>query len=106
MMVALFEYHGYEVQTAVSGMDARGKYGDVDLVITDIFMPDMDGLETIRNIHKAHPDLAVIALSGGGSNMPGVDFLEQALAFGASATLQKPFSIHELLSVVEESLAA
>lgn len=70
-----------------------------DLVITDILMPNQEGLETIRELVKIKPDIRIIAVSGSGQN-GGMDFLHIAKAFGAMATLQKPFQPLDLLQLV------
>ena len=76
----------------------------VDLVIVDIFMPDMDGLEVIRTLRKEAPECRVIAISGGGQmGMP--DFLPTAHKLGAQHVLKKPIQSRELLRVVGEMLA-
>ena len=74
-----------------------------DLVITDVFMPDQDGIETIIELRKAFPNLRVIAMSGGstGGLMSLLDDME---AFGANATLPKPFTPKELIAAVNSVL--
>ena len=75
-----------------------------DLVIVDIFMPDMDGLEVIRTLKKETPECRVIAISGGGQmGMP--DFLPTARKLGAQHILKKPIRSAELLAIVGEMLA-
>lgn len=70
-----------------------------DLLITDILMPEMDGVETIRAARQLQPRLPILAISGGGSFRPA-DYLGFARAFGATATLAKPFTPAELLALV------
>ena len=74
----------------------------VDLVITDLVMPEQEGLETVQRLRAERPGLPVIAISGafGGS------FLKSARRFGATATLAKPIDPEELLRVVREALVA
>jgi DNA-binding response OmpR family regulator len=74
-----------------------------DVVVTDIVMPDIDGLELIRIIRKNNPGVKVIGMSGGGRGA-AVDYLEMAMRFGAAATLQKPFRPDELTAAVEAVL--
>lgn len=80
------------------------------LVITDIFMPEKEGLETIRELKAEFPTLKIIAISGGGfrSHYAVTSGAENALAaakaFGANYTLFKPFEIQHLLQLVEELL--
>jgi len=74
-----------------------------DLLITDIFMPEMEGLETIRELRKSRPELPIIAISG--SAPEGADYLSFAEKFGAVASLRKPFRPAELLALVSRVLA-
>ena len=76
----------------------------VDMVITDIIMPDKEGLEIILEMKKTHPDLKIIAISGGGRISPE-SYLECARHFGASRVFQKPFKQKELISAVKELMA-
>lgn len=73
------------------------------VVVTDIFMPDRDGLEVTSQIKRDHPEVGVVAISGGGA---GGDrsYLAAAREFGADFTLPKPFRPNELRSAVEEVL--
>lgn len=74
-------------------------------VLTDLVMPDQDGIEFIRSLRGAGMTAPIIAMSGGGQIQPDV-YLDMAVRLGASAALQKPFSNAELLRVVAAQLAA
>lgn len=87
----------------------NGRYGMArfeaeafDLIITDILMPDQEGIETIRAMVKQKPDVRIIAVSGSGRD-GGFDYLHMARAFGAIGTLQKPFQPAELLALVHRA---
>lgn len=75
-----------------------------DLIITDIYMPEMDGIEFLIRIHEEEPGLPIIAISGGGFTSAGF-VLEDAGRLGATATLEKPFEVEEVLSAVDEALS-
>ncbi len=75
------------------------------LVITDLIMPVMEGIETIIEIRRSSPAMKIIAMSGGGLRRDGMDFLQAARKLGADATLRKPFRVGELLDVVDDVLA-
>jgi CheY-like chemotaxis protein len=97
---------GYEVVVAANGKVGLQLFRNdpTDLIITDIFMPEMEGLETIRELHREYPGVKIIAMSGGGESGM-LSFLAYAKRFGALRTLRKPFSREELLTNVEELLA-
>ena len=99
----LLTLEGYEVVEAANGREAIACYREqsVDLVITDIWMPDKDGLEVIRELHQMSPGLPMIAMSGG-SSRGKLDFLHHAEAFGACEVLQKPFKIETLVQSVRK----
>lgn len=67
------------------------------IVITDIVMPNREGIETIREIRSRFPAVRILAISGGGSKSSSTDFLELAYALGADDVLAKPFRMAELL---------
>lgn len=73
---------------------------DPALVITDILMPDKEGIETIRELRSGHPDLKIIAISGGGQSGK-LNFLDIAKTFGANFVLQKPFKADALRDAVD-----
>ncbi len=73
-----------------------------DLLITDIFMPDQEGLETIRQTRSSGAEIPIIAISGGDPVVG--DFLEESLIFGAGKALKKPVDPTQLLSAVDELL--
>lgn len=68
-----------------------------DIVVTDIVMPNREGIETIREIRSRFPNVRILAMSGGGSKSTSTDFLELAYALGADDVLAKPFRMAELL---------
>ena len=94
---------GYNVECVSNGREGLDKLRDfdADLVITDIMMPDMDGLEVVREIRKTRSDLPVIAISGGMRNA-AVNFVSVAKDFGANAIFEKPVSLADLLKSVKE----
>ena len=77
---------------------------DLDLVITDILMPEKEGIQTIIELHRNNPQLKIIGMSGGGMDGPE-HYLDMAKEFGADDTLQKPFSKEKLLKTVDAVLA-
>ena len=79
-------------------------HNHADLLITDILMPEMDGVETVRAARQLQPQLPILAMSGGGSFDP-LDYLGIASAFGATAVLPKPFRTTQLVDLVAKMLA-
>lgn len=96
---------GHRVEEAVNGEEGlkRMRANPADLVISDIFMPEKEGLETIDEIRRNHPQTRIIAISGGG-RMDPADYLEIAERVGADRSLSKPFDILQLLDVVKTLL--
>lgn len=95
----------YTVIEAENGKDAISHFKPLitDLLITDLIMPDEDGLKVIIKLKKLKPTLKIIAISGGGKVGPG-SYLNLAKALGADAIFSKPFSVHDLISKIEELL--
>jgi DNA-binding NtrC family response regulator len=102
----ILERAGYAVTSAENGLVAAGLIEDWQptLVITDIFMPDGDGIETLNLVKRRWPATPVIAISGG-SPMLRIDYLQVADDFGAAATIAKPFVAEKFLDVVARVLA-
>ena len=98
---------GFTVHTAKNGKDASKLFRATvpDVVITDLMMPEQDGLETIIELRKLNPKIKIIAMSGGG-RMSLMDVLNLAKKLGATATLAKPFSMDELRLAITDVLAA
>lgn len=98
---------GYEVEEAADGAKAMKCFtaAPPDLVLTDLIMPDREGLETIGEIRRLIPNVKVIAMSGGG-RINAKDFLIVARYMGANRTLAKPFSTGELAAMLAELLPA
>ena len=101
----LLELMGHEVLTAEHGEAGLRiwRQQGADLVITDVCMPGMNGLEVIVQLRAFAPDLAVLALSGG-LESKRLDLLGTAALAGAIRTLEKPFTIQELRSAVDDLL--
>ncbi len=104
-LVRMLETAGYEVHEAADGSSGLELCLKVDpqLVITDILMPEKEGIETIMTLKRDRPDLKIIAISGGGRS-GGVDFLDMARSLGADEALQKPFRRAELLDLMKRVL--
>jgi len=100
------ESAGHEVIDAEDGNVGVKLYkqNPSDLVITDIVMPDKEGIETIREIRRDFPDAKIIAVSGGGSLMSGSACLDLAEGLGVQRALAKPIDLPELLLTIREVL--
>jgi CheY-like chemotaxis protein len=102
------ENEGHEVLDASDGEEGMALLDraetPVDVVITDIFMPGMDGIQTLREIRKRFPAIKVIAMSGGDSSGL-LDLREDAELLGAVKSLHKPFTAREIVDVVRTALS-
>lgn len=103
----ILQHGGYEVTLAEDGAKGVAKFRSErpDLVITDIIMPEQEGIETIIQLLRDNPAARIIAVSGGG-RLGSMDFLTVANKLGAAAILRKPFEPAELLGCVERTLSA
>ena len=101
MLRMALEREGYELDEAGDGKTAMALLASkpFDLVITDIIMPGKEGIQVIKEMQRDHPDLKIIAISGGGY-MAASKYLDSAADFGADLTLSKPLSRADLLSAV------
>ena len=102
LLIALLHEIEYSVISASNGLAALDmlKEHPVDLVITDIIMPGMEGLELVRNLKKYYPDIKIIAMSAYRASGQ-LDYLQHAKAFGVDQTFQKPFDVEQLLDTVK-----
>lgn len=103
----ILETKGYEVSTAADGVRGMSQFHlwHPDLVVTDLIMPEQEGMQTIKQIRQADPAVKILAISGGG-RLVNVDFLQVARRLGADEILAKPFDSVELLSTVRRLLPA
>ena len=97
----------YEIQQAENGVEALSllESDEYDLVITDLVMPEMNGIDLLMNIDKKTPGQKVVAISGGGGLNGRFDYLPVAKLIGACTVIRKPFEVMELRKAVEEILA-
>ena len=95
----------FTVLEAENGKDAitHFKPSLTDLVVTDLIMPEEDGLKVVIKLRELKPSIKIIAISGGGKVGPG-SYLNLAKALGADAIYSKPFSINELIAKIEQLL--
>jgi DNA-binding response OmpR family regulator len=96
----------HDVETAENGKVALRVHRErpVDLVVTDIIMPEKEGLETITEFRQCFPAVKIVAISGGGRIGPA-QYLKMAKVLGANRTFSKPFNPSELTAAVGELLA-
>ncbi len=95
---------GYEVVEAANGVEGINRFYEkpADMIITDIIMPEKEGIETMIELKKAYPAVKLIAMSGGGWYGTDIDF-DMAKKLGAR-TIDKPFALQELLDLISELL--
>jgi DNA-binding NtrC family response regulator len=107
MLIQMMEIEGFKVEAAADGNEAIKKFNEnpPDLVITDIVMPDKEGLEIIRYFINEKPEIKVIAISGGAFNIEASNTLKIAKALGAYKTFTKPVSRSQLVSAVKAGLS-
>lgn len=105
IMCRVLEVAGHDVTAFANGGGAIAhvRQQPADLLITDLFMPGIEGLETIREIRRLRPDMPIIAISG--VDFDGGDYLDVARKFGAVATLKKPFWPADLLELISRVLS-
>ena len=103
MLKKMLERAGYEIDMASNGNEGLDLFrkSPTDLVITDIIMPEKEGLETIREMRRMRPELKIIAMSGGGK-VSAENYLEIAKIFGASRAIAKPFTQKEMVFAIKE----
>ena len=103
----MLQTHGHTVVEVCDGNDCIAQFsnGCPDLVITDIFMPEKDGIETIVHIRKAWPQVKILAISGGGSQHD-MRYLVYAKALGANETLSKDSGVNRMMDTVTGLLTA
>jgi CheY-like chemotaxis protein len=99
----MLERTGFTVVTAINGRDGMERFREqaVDIVVTDMMMPEVDGADLIRGLRGEWPDVRIIAMSG-------VEYphLRIALGYGAKATLRKPVDASRLVATIQRVLAA
>ena len=105
MLRLMLERVGYEIAEAPDGIEGIRQYREnpADLIITDLIMPNKDGIGMIIDLKKEFPKVKIIAMSGGGVNRPE-GYLDGAKKLGASRTLTKPIDRDEMLKAVKDTL--
>jgi CheY-like chemotaxis protein len=103
MLLEDAEYEVVEADDGEAGLECM-RENPADLVISDIFMPKKEGIETIDELRREFPHVRIIAISGGGRMDPDA-YLDIARRVGADASLFKPFDMKVLLNMVERLLA-
>ncbi|OEU65264.1 MAG: response regulator receiver protein [Desulfovibrio sp. S3730MH75] len=103
---AMLEKEGHTISEAEDGVKAINNYDKdrIDLVITDIFMPEKEGVQTVRELMKENPDVKIIAVSGGSSSA-NYDSLDWVKMFGVKHTFTKPFNSKEIIAAIDELLS-
>lgn len=104
---AVLEADGHRVAEAQDGRQGLALLAEhrPAAMITDILMPNKEGFETIREARAVRPDLAIVAMSGGGG-LESLDVLKIALQFGADQVLEKPFRPAQLRAALSQALDA
>ncbi len=101
---AALDRMGFDVCSAEDGETALKlfEHQPAEVVITDMVMPGVDGLDVIGRLRREHPEVTIIAISGGGHLIKADDCLDSARKLGADRVLRKPFSLYDLKALVVE----
>ncbi|MCX6179078.1 MAG: response regulator [Chlorobiales bacterium] len=92
-------YTVYEAENGTNGLFILQTHKDISVMITDLIMPEKEGIETISEVTKQYPAIKIIAISGGGQ-VGAENYLVLADALGAHTTLKKPFTGQELIRAI------
>lgn len=108
MLRLMLVHNGHEVMEAYNGREGLKLLlqARADLVITDLVMPEMEGIEVVMALRKTDPTVKIIAISGGGWTNSAEDYLLMARQLGAHRVLAKPFPHAALLAAIDELLPA
>jgi CheY-like chemotaxis protein len=103
----MLESQGHAVREACDGVQGLKAYREeaAQVVVLDMFMPEKDGLETLRELRQIDPEVRVLAISGGGARQ-NVQILQPAVRMGAAKALLKPFKLDDLLTALRDLLPA
>ena len=104
MCTVILKGENYTVLKAVNGKDATkilDEESDIDLIITDIIMPEKEGIQFIREVKRTYPDIKILAISGGGA-IDAKQYLELAKNLGADSILEKPFDDQDLIEAINK----
>jgi two-component system chemotaxis response regulator CheY len=104
MMLSVLGHEVVEAEDGQHGLEAF-QQRPAEVVFCDLFMPNKEGLETIRELRQLAPGVKIVAMSGGSANFGKPDFLQMAQTFGADATLSKPFDVQVLRETVAQLLS-
>ena len=104
----MLELGGYAVSTANNGQEAMASLANpaIDLVITDLVMPKMDGVDFVEQLRKVRPDVPVLVVSGSTRNIMARYGIDTIQVPGADASLSKPFKGLDLMSQIKTLLAS
>lgn len=106
LLLTVLQTQGHEVGVAADGVAGLQRFltDQPDVVVVDLKMPEMDGLEVVRALRREHPGVPIIAMSGGFGEHTDL-YLDVAVEFGAVAALRKPFRLATFKQAVAEALA-
>ena len=107
LMADIISRQGYEVLVASDGQNALHVLGhekEISLIVTDLVMPELNGIDLILTVMNSYPHISIIAISGGGGITGRFDYLPVAKLIGAKCVVNKPFSPEELAEVVNSQL--
>jgi two-component system response regulator (stage 0 sporulation protein F) len=107
LLSKILRKENHEVMECDNGLSACEAFnqGEIDLIITDLVMPEQNGIEMIMQLRKSHPMLKVIAISGGSGFSGQIDLLSVAKLLGAKHIIRKPFSVDDIRNAVNDTLA-
>ncbi|NQV56918.1 MAG: response regulator [Rhodospirillales bacterium] len=102
---AILSDRGHDVVLAKNGNEGIALHNETpfDMIVTDLVMPEKEGIETIRDLRANDAGLPIIAISGGGRHGSD-DYLKMALKFGAVKAIKKPFGVDDIVAAVDEVL--
>jgi YesN/AraC family two-component response regulator len=104
----ILEMSDYTVIEARDGEEALSQFAvnNVDMVISDVVMPNMDGVDLVSRLRESFPDIPILTISGGSRVVSARFGLDSALMSGANASLTKPFTAKQLIEKVKELLTS